>query len=129
AARRTGRDDAEQAQGLKRHGIGPFGVVVVKLYPFAETAAGGKSGSMLLDQIDVGGVTLLRAGAKNYDHVVVVSRPERYGAVLDELRQRGEVSLETRRILAAEAFSHTAAYDAATASRFTAQAAVQFPDR
>ncbi|TME62490.1 MAG: bifunctional phosphoribosylaminoimidazolecarboxamide formyltransferase/IMP cyclohydrolase, partial [Chloroflexi bacterium] len=83
---------------------------------------------MLLDQIDVGGVTLLRAGAKNYDHVVVVSRPERYGAVLDELRQRGEVSLETRRILAAEAFSHTAAYDAAIASRFTAEAGVQFPD-
>ena len=122
------RDDAEHAEELKREGIEPIDLVVVNLYPFAETAAAGKSGSMLLDQIDVGGVTLLRAGAKNYDHVVVVSRPERYGAVLDELRQRGEVSLETRRILAAEAFSHTAAYDAAIASRFTAEAGVQFPD-
>src|SRR5439155_1615873 len=83
----------------------------VNLYPFAEHAAAGKSGGMLLDQIDIGGATILRAAAKNYEHVVVVARPERYAAVLDELKLRSNVSLETRRVLASEAFSHTAAYD------------------
>src|SRR5438552_15563652 len=82
---------------------------------------------MLLDQIDIGGATILRAAAKNYEHVVVVARPERYAAVLDELKQRSNVSLETRRVLASEAFSHTAAYDAAIASRFASEAGVQVP--
>src|SRR5438046_10037798 len=82
---------------------------------------------MLLDQIDIGGATILRAAAKNYEHVVVVARPERYAAVLDELKQRSNVSLETRRVLASEAFSHTAAYDAAVASRFASEAGGQFP--
>src|SRR5205814_719685 len=100
------RDDAEHAEELKREGIEPIDLVVVNLYPFAETAAAGKSGSMLLDQIDVGGVTLLRAGAKNYDHVVVVSRPERYGAVLDELRQRGVADRD--RLPAADGGDHQA---------------------
>src|SRR5207253_1647804 len=81
-----------------------------------------------IEPIDIGGVTLLRAAAKNYEQVVVIARPERYASVLDELRQRGEVSLETRRMLAAEAFSHTAAYDAAIAGRFTSDAGVMFPD-
>src|SRR5207245_688885 len=102
--------------------------VAVNLYPVAEHAAAGKSGGMLLDQIDIGGATILRAAAKNYEHVVVVARPERYAAVLDELKLRSNVSLETRRVLASEAFSHTAAYDAAIASRFASEAGVQFPD-
>ena len=71
---------------------------------------------------------LLRAAAKNYDGVVVISKPVRYQAVLDELKERGNVSLETRRLLAAEAFSHTAAYDAAIAARFVSEAGMDFPD-
>jgi phosphoribosylaminoimidazolecarboxamide formyltransferase/IMP cyclohydrolase len=122
------RDDPAHREELKREGIEPIDLVVVNLYPFAEHAGSGKSGAMLLDQIDIGGATILRAGAKNYEHVVVVARPERYAAVLDELKQRGSVSLETRRVLASEAFSHTAAYDATVASRFAAEAGVQFPD-
>jgi phosphoribosylaminoimidazolecarboxamide formyltransferase/IMP cyclohydrolase len=122
------RDDPEHRDELAREGIAPIDLVVVNLYPFAERAAEGKSGAMPLDQIDIGGASLLRAAAKNYEHVVVVARPERYVAVLDELTKRGEVSLETRRLLAAEAFSHTAAYDASIASRFAIEAGVQFPD-
>jgi phosphoribosylaminoimidazolecarboxamide formyltransferase/IMP cyclohydrolase len=123
------RDDPAHREELKREGIEPIELVVVNLYPFSEHAAAGKSGGMLLDQIDIGGATILRAAAKNYEHVVVVSRPDRYAAVLDELKQRGgTVSLETRRVLASEAFSHTAAYDAAIASRFASEAGVQFPD-
>src|SRR5947209_2262141 len=122
------RDDPTHREELQREGIVPIDLVAVNLYPFAEHAAAGRSGTLLLEQIDIGGAPLLRAAAKNYEHVVVVARPERYAAVLDELKQRGEVSLETRRVLAAEAFSHTAAYDAAIASRFASEAGVQFPD-
>ncbi|TMC71431.1 MAG: hypothetical protein E6J15_11720, partial [Chloroflexi bacterium] len=122
------RDDPVHREELKREGIEPIDLVVVNLYPFAEHASSGKAGGMLLDQIDIGGATILRAAAKNYEQVVVVARPERYAAVLDELKQRGAVSLETRRVLASEAFSHTAAYDATVASRFAAEAGVQFPD-
>src|SRR5206468_12257568 len=102
---------------LHRAVIVPIDIVAVNRYPFAEHAAAGRSGTLLLEQIDIGGATLLRAAAKNYEHVVVVARPERYAAVLDELKQRGEVSLETRRVLAAAAFSPRAAYGAHIASR------------
>jgi len=122
------RDDPAHSEELKREGIEPIDLVAVNLYPFAEQASSGKSGPMPLDQIDIGGATILRAAAKNYEQVVVVARPERYAAVLDEVKQRGTVSLETRRVLASEAFSHTAAYDAAIASRFASDAGVQFPD-
>ena len=122
------RDDPEHRADLEREGIQPIDLVAVNLYQYAQAAAAGKRGAELQDQIDIGGATLLRAAAKNYQDVVVISNPERYAAVLDELRGRGSVSLETRRLLAAEAFSHTAAYDATIASRFTAEAGVQFPD-
>ena len=122
------RDDETHAAELAREGIDPIDLVVVNLYPFERAVAAGKRGVELQEQIDIGGVTLLRAAAKNYQHVVVVSRPARYQAVLDELKARGAVSLETRRLLASEAFSHTAAYDAAIANRFVGDAGVTFPD-
>jgi phosphoribosylaminoimidazolecarboxamide formyltransferase/IMP cyclohydrolase len=122
------RSDESHLAELKSEGIQPIDLVAVNLYPFSKSAAAGKHGAELQEQIDVGGVTLLRAAAKNYQDVIVVSRPERYQAVLDELKERGAVSPETRRMLAAEAFSHTAAYDAAIASRFVADAGISFPD-
>src|SRR5438067_8453557 len=100
----------------------------MSLYPPAQVARGQTGGVEVQEQIDVGGVTMLRAAAKNYQDVVVVSRPESYQAVLEELKTRGAVSSGTRRVLAAEAFSHTAAYDAAIASRFVADAGIEFPD-
>ena len=122
------RDDEAHVSELAREGIEPIDLVAVNLYPYAKAAAAGKRGIELQEQIDIGGATLLRAAAKNYQDVVVVARPDRYGAVLDELKGRGNVSLETRRLLAAEAFSHTAAYDATIASRFVSEAGIQFPD-
>src|SRR6059036_335716 len=102
------RDDETHKAELAREKIEPIDLVAVNLYPFTKSASAGKRGAELQEHIDIGGVTLLRAAAKNYQDVVVVSRPHRYQAVLDELRERGSVSLETRRMLAAEAFSHTA---------------------
>ena len=122
------RDDDAHVAELAREKITPIDLVAVNLYPFHKTAASGKHGPELQEQIDIGGATLLRAAAKNYQDVVVISNPARYPAVLDELKERGSVSLETRRTLAAEAFSHTAAYDAAIASRFVADAGISFPD-
>jgi len=122
------RSNEKHMGELKSQGIEPIDLVAANLYPFREAAASGASGDALLEKIDIGGVTLLRAAAKNHADVIILSRPERYGPVLEELRERGSVSVETRRQLAAEAFSHTAAYDAAIAAQVATDAGVQFPD-
>ncbi|HYR95008.1 MAG TPA: bifunctional phosphoribosylaminoimidazolecarboxamide formyltransferase/IMP cyclohydrolase [Methylomirabilota bacterium] len=122
------RDDEAHVAELAREKITPIDLVAVNLYPFATAAAAGKRGMELQAEIDIGGAALLRAAAKNYQDVVVVSNPGRYQAVLDELKERRHLSLETRRTLAAEAFAHTAAYDAAIASRFVTDAGISFPD-
>ena len=122
------RGNQEHMAELAEYGIEPIDLVAANLYPFREAATSGVSGDALLEKIDIGGVTLLRAAAKSHNDVVVLSRPERYGPVLEELRERGSVSVELRRQLAAEAFSHTAAYDAAIASRLATDAGVVFPD-
>jgi len=122
------RDDESHLADLSRAGIEPIDLVAVNLYPFAEAAQKGVTGDQLLDLIDIGGVTLLRAAAKNHLHVIVVSRADGYEAILDELRERGSVSVETRRVLAAQAYSHTAAYDAAVAAKLAHNAGVTFPD-
>ena len=103
---------------LERQGIEPFDLVVVNLYPFRETVAGGASHDDVIEKIDIGGPAMVRAAAKNFASVGVVVRPERYGEVLDAVRSDGGLSLELRRELAAEAFAHTAAYDAAVAGWF-----------
>jgi len=90
-----------------------FDVVVVNLYPFSDTVAKGAPAGDVIENIDIGGVALLRSAAKNAEHVVVVSDPRQYGAVLDELRRQGEVGAATRQRLALEAFALTSAYDAA----------------
>jgi phosphoribosylaminoimidazolecarboxamide formyltransferase/IMP cyclohydrolase len=97
--------------------IEPFELVVVNLYRFAEAAARPGIGiDELIEEIDVGGPTLVRAAAKNHANVTIVSSPARYDAVLDELRANGEVSDETRASLAVDAFALTAGYDAQIAS-------------
>jgi phosphoribosylaminoimidazolecarboxamide formyltransferase/IMP cyclohydrolase len=102
---------------LQALGIVPIEMLVVNLYPFEATAArAGVSLEELVEQIDIGGVALLRAGAKNYESVTVVCDPDDYEAVLSDLEQYGEVPLERRQRLALKAFRHTAGYDAAIAS-------------
>src|SRR5512145_3021019 len=92
---------------LAEHGIEPFDLVVVNLYPFRETVASGATHDDVIEKIDIGGPAMVRAAAKNFASVGVVVSPTRYGDVLDELRSRGGLSLEMRGELAAEAFAHT----------------------
>ena len=121
------RDNEEDVATLAHHGIEFFDLVCINLYPFEHVAAQkGVTESDAVEMIDVGGPSMLRGAAKNFTHVAPVCRPERYGFVLDELRADGMLSLETRRELAAETFSTTAAYEAAIATWFSDREA--FPD-
>jgi phosphoribosylaminoimidazolecarboxamide formyltransferase/IMP cyclohydrolase len=115
------RRKPEHVEQLARHGIEPFDLVVVNLYPFRETVASGAGPEDVIEKIDIGGPAMVRAAAKNFESVGVVVDPARYDEVLDELRRGGGLSRETRRALAAEAFAHTAAYDAAVAGWFAAR--------
>lgn len=108
-ARRT----PEHLAQLKEHNIGTIDLVAVNLYPFKETIA--KPDVTLQDaieNIDIGGPTMVRAAAKNCESVAIVVNPERYDDIIAELKAKGEVTAETRLKLAAEAFTHTAEYDA-----------------
>ena len=99
------RSKPDHLEALDKLGIGLIDLVVCNLYPFSSDPS--------IELIDVGGPTMVRAAAKNHDHVAVVVDPADYAAVLDELRAAGSISLETRRRLARQAFAHTAGYDAA----------------
>ncbi|OKK20918.1 phosphoribosylaminoimidazolecarboxamide formyltransferase [Streptomyces sp. CB00455] len=99
-------------------GVEPFDLVVVNLYPFLATVQSGASPDECVEQIDIGGPSMVRAAAKNHPSVAVVTSPERYADVLDAARGGG-FDLTARKRLAAEAFQHTAAYDVAVASWFT----------
>jgi phosphoribosylaminoimidazolecarboxamide formyltransferase / IMP cyclohydrolase len=110
------RDLPEHVEEVESHGLKLIDLVCANLYPFAETAATpGVTVDDVLDQIDVGGVAMLRAAAKNHVDVIVVVRPERYSEVLAALNTGG-VRPDMRRRLAAEAFAHTATYDSQVAS-------------
>ncbi|WP_326652062.1 MULTISPECIES: bifunctional phosphoribosylaminoimidazolecarboxamide formyltransferase/IMP cyclohydrolase [unclassified Streptomyces] len=102
---------------LAELGVEPFGLVVVNLYPFRETVASGASPDECVEQIDIGGPSMVRAAAKNHPSVAVVTSPARYADVLDAVKEGG-FDLTARKRLAAEAFQHTAAYDVAVASWF-----------
>lgn len=104
------RDRAEDMADLKEIGTQPIDLVAVNLYPFRERPG--------IETIDIGGVALLRAAAKNQAFVAAVCDPDDYGDVLTELAARGSLSEATRRRLARKAFAHTAAYDAAIARWF-----------
>jgi phosphoribosylaminoimidazolecarboxamide formyltransferase/IMP cyclohydrolase len=113
------RDHAEDVATLGDHDIRPFDLVCVNLYPFGEVADRyGVREEEAVEMIDVGGPSMLRGAAKNFAHVAPVCRPERYGSILAELQKKGDLSLETRRALAAETFATTAAYEAAIARWF-----------
>lgn len=103
-------DDPEHRADLEAHGIEPFGLVAVNLYPFTSEPG--------IELIDIGGPTMVRAAAKNHAHVGVLVDPADYPTVLDELRTAGELGPVTRRTLARKAFAHTAAYDAAIVTWF-----------
>ena len=110
------RDNSAHTKDLQDHGIVPIDIVVVNLYPFIDTIARlDTTLNEALEQIDIGGVALIRAAAKNFQAVIVLVRPQDYAPVMQEWREQGEISFNTRRRLAAIAFQHTASYDSAIA--------------
>ncbi|MGW8768431.1 bifunctional phosphoribosylaminoimidazolecarboxamide formyltransferase/IMP cyclohydrolase [Streptomyces sp. NPDC055815] len=110
------RLESHRAQ-LAELGVEPFDLVVVNLYPFRETVASGATPDECVEQIDIGGPSMVRAAAKNHPSVAIVTSPERYADVLAAVKAGG-FDLTARKRLAAEAFQHTAAYDVAVASWF-----------
>jgi phosphoribosylaminoimidazolecarboxamide formyltransferase/IMP cyclohydrolase len=108
------RDKEEDISSLAQFGYAPISMVVCNLYPFQETVAQiGVSLQDAIEQIDIGGVTLLRAGAKNFFRVITLCDPSDYAKVSAELKASGQVDLATRRKLAVKAFAHTRDYDTA----------------
>ena len=123
------RDNPEDMAALAASGIAPIDFLAVNLYPFGEKLAdGGLDDEALGEFIDIGGVALLRAGAKNYRSVIVLSDPADYPPVLEEMRSAsGKLPEKTRRRLAAKAFSATARYDGAIAGFLAGKGTETFP--
>ncbi|ASE07998.1 bifunctional phosphoribosylaminoimidazolecarboxamide formyltransferase/IMP cyclohydrolase [Jonesia denitrificans] len=110
----------DHAAQLDELGVEPFDLVVVNLYPFTQTVQSGASPDECVEQIDIGGPSMVRAAAKNHPTVAVVVDPARYTTVIDAV-DNGGFTFAERRMLAADAFAHTAAYDVAVASWFADQ--------
>ncbi|BAW16019.1 bifunctional phosphoribosylaminoimidazolecarboxamide formyltransferase/IMP cyclohydrolase [Streptococcus intermedius] len=124
------RDLDSHVNAMKEHGITPIDLVVVNLYPFKETILKpGVTYADAVENIDIGGPSMLRSAAKNHASVTVVVDPADYAEVLDELSANGETTYETRKRLAAKVFRHTAAYDALIAEYFTAQVGEEKPEK
>ncbi len=124
------RDSAAHDAALAAHDIAPIDLVVVNLYPFRETLAAGAARAACIENIDIGGPALIRAAAKNHDFVTVVTDPSQYDAVRAELAAHdGAVGLALRRRLAAAAYAHTAAYDAAIAGWLADEEGWSLPER
>ena len=107
------RDNPEHVAKMKEHGIGPIDLVVVNLYPFESTVARAAPFHDIVENIDIGGPSMVRAAAKNFAHVGVVVDPADYEKIINELREKDSLSDETRFALAKKAFRHTAHYDGA----------------
>ncbi len=124
------RSDAQELAALDRRGVGLIDLVVVNVPPFAPAVG---TGSVPIDEavgmIDVTGIALLRAAARNYAGVTVMAHPVHYAGVIEELRRLGGVSAETRQRLAAEAFAVVAAYDAEVAGYLNHLSGVRFPEQ
>ena len=124
------RDRESHAAAMAAHGIASIDLVAVNLYPFEATVARGADFATCIENIDIGGPTLLRAAAKNHDFVTVVCEPEDYAAVLAEIEANdGATTAALRRRLAATAFAHTAAYDTAIAGWLDGESEALFPPR
>ncbi|SEN53560.1 phosphoribosylaminoimidazolecarboxamide formyltransferase / IMP cyclohydrolase [Sphingomonas gellani] len=118
------RDDPEHARAMTEHGIGAIDLVVVNLYPFEATVAKGAERDEVIENIDIGGPSMVRSAAKNHAYVAIVTDPADYDTVA-----RGETTLDERRRFAAKAFATTARYDGAIARWFgTVDQGEAFPD-
>jgi len=113
------RDNPEHQAAAEAHDIAPIDLVVVNLYPFEQTVARGAARDEIIENIDIGGPSMVRSAAKNHAHVAIVTDPADYDALTQELdAHRGQTTLALRRRLAGKAYALTAAYDSAIASWF-----------
>ena len=122
------RDLPAHVEQMTAHGIAPIDLLVSNLYPFEATVTSGATEVDCIENIDIGGPALIRAAAKNHDHVAVVTDPAQYPALLAALAEGG-TSLALRRGFAAAAYARTAAYDSAIATWFAAREGEAFPPR
>lgn len=107
------RSNPEHMAQMKEHGIIPIDLVVVNLYPFEATIAKpGVTEAEAIENIDIGGPAMVRASAKNFRDVVIITNPARYARLMEMLEADGDIDQRTRKTLAMEAFAHTSAYDA-----------------
>ena len=117
--RRANEGDREQ---MAQYGIPEIDLVVVDLYPFEQTVASGASEADIIEKIDIGGISLIRAAAKNFNDVVIVPSKAEYGVLTDILRQQGAATtLEQRRQLATRAFGVSSHYDTAIHAWFAGE--------
>src|SRR6478736_8241448 len=113
------RDNSEHVAAMEEHGIAPIDLVVVNLYPFLSTVMSGADRNTIIENIDIGGPSMVRSAAKNHAHVAIVTDPDDYAALLLELDTNdGSTSLEFRKRLAAKAYALTAEYDSTIAQWF-----------
>ena len=116
------RDNEEHLRQMQENKIQPIDLVVVNLYPFKETIAKPDvTIEEAIENIDIGGPAMIRAAAKNFKYVTVITNPDRYDEIAEMITTSGEVDLNTRKCLAAEAFAHTADYDTAIAKYLNEQ--------
>ncbi len=114
------RDVPDHVAAMAAHGIVPIDLAVINLYPFAATVAKGAAREDIIENIDIGGPAMVRSAAKNHAHVAIVTAPDQYAGLLAALAAHdGATDLALRRRLAAAAFAHTAAYDAAVSGWFS----------
>jgi len=112
------RDNPEHVSAMNEHGIAPIDLVVVNLYPFLNTVMSGANRETIIENIDIGGPSMVRSAAKNHAHVAIVTDPADYHQLLEQLDANGGTTLEFRKKLAANAFALTAAYDSAISQWF-----------
>lgn len=123
------RDNPDHVRQIEELGIDNIDLVCVNLYPFKETVQKeGVSHEEIIENIDIGGPSMLRSASKNYRFIPVVCDPKDYDKVLEEIQTLGETTLETREKLAAKVFRHTARYDAMIADYLTKKAEEEFPE-
>ena len=123
------RDNEEHVKTLKELNINSIDMVVNNLYPFEETIKReGVTHDEVIENIDIGGPSMIRAAAKNYKDVTVLVDPSDYGKVLDELKSKGETTYETRQYLARKVFQYTAYYDSLISNYFNKLEPIEFPE-
>jgi phosphoribosylaminoimidazolecarboxamide formyltransferase/IMP cyclohydrolase len=123
------RDNDNHKESMEEHAIGPIDLVAINLYPFEATVASGADFSTCIENIDIGGPAMVRSAAKNHRFVTIITDPNDYSAIIDDLKNNGGTSFNTRKELAAKAYSRTGSYDAAISAWFAAQTGNDYPDR